>query len=207
MARPKSRAEEIASSKEAVVGSKEAAAMLGVSVSTIQKMVESGKLRAWRTQGGHRRISEADVRAASRDGQKGIASHAHGHSLSILIVEDSPLMVKSYTKAVAQWGAAVEVSFASEAASALLQAAQRRPDLVITDLMMSPFDGFHLIKTMRGSSELADTRVLVVTGLTKQEIDAKGGLDDLTVCYHKPLSMERLGGYIDARLQDRQHQR
>ncbi len=195
------------SSKEAVVGSKEAAAMLGVSVSTIQKMVESGKLRAWRTQGGHRRISEADVRATSRDGQKGSGPHAIGQSLSVLVVEDSPLMVKSYSKAAATWGSEVEISFASDAAAALLRIAQRRPDLVITDLMMSPFDGFHLIKTIRASSELADTRVLVVTGLTKPEIEAKGGLDELTTCYHKPLSMERLGGYIDARLQDRHHRK
>lgn len=205
MARPKSRAEEILSSNEAFVGSKEAAAMLGVSVSTIQKMVGSGKLRAWRTQGGHRRIAEADVRAASRDGLHSMGTSTNRQSLSILVVEDNPVMVKAYTKVAAQWGQAVQLTFAGDAASALLEIARRRPDLVVTDLVMTPFDGFHLIKTLRASSELADTRVLVVTGLTRTEIEAKGSLDDLTVCYHKPLSLERFGGYIDARLQDRQH--
>jgi hypothetical protein len=49
--------------------------------------------------------------------------------------------------------------------------------------------------------------VLVVTGLSDEDIAAKGGLDPMTLCYRKPLSFERLGGYVDARLQDRQHHR
>ncbi len=204
MARPKSRAEQILSTNEAFVGTKEAAAILGVSVSTIQKMVEAGKLRAWRTQGGHRRIAEVDVQAANRDGMQAVAGSSH-KSLSILVVEDNPVMVKAYAKVAVQWGTAVELNFAADAASALLQIAQRRPNLVVTDLAMEPFDGFHLIRTLRASPELADTRVLVVTGLTDNEIEAKGGLDEWTVCYHKPMSFERFGGYVDARLQDRQH--
>lgn len=205
MARPKSRAEQILSSNEAFVGTKEAAAMLGVSVSTIQKMVESGKLRAWRTQGGHRRIAETDVQALNRDGRQAVGS---GHqSLFILIVEDNATMLKAYARVAAQWGNKVELAFASDAAQALLMIAQKRPNLVITDLAMEPFDGFHLIRTLRASPELADTRVVVVTGLSDEDIAAKGGLDSTTLCYRKPLSFERLGGYVDARLQDRLHHR
>ena len=205
MARPKSRAEEILSTNEAFVGTKEAAALLGVSVSTIQKMVESGKLRAWRTQGGHRRIAETDVQALNREGRQAVGgSHK---SLFILSVEDNATMLKAYTRVALQWGSHVEIAFASDAAKALLMIAQKRPNLVITDLAMEPFDGFHLIRTLRASPELADTRVLVVTGLSDEDIAAKGGLDAMTLCYRKPLSFERLGGYVDARLQDRQHHR
>ena len=173
--RPKSRAEEIISGNEAFVGTKEAAAMLGVSVSTIQKMVESGKLRAWRTQGGHRRIAQVDVKSLHHAGMQAAGGPAR-KSLTILIVEDNPTMVKAYAKVAAQWGDAVELSFAVDAVSALLQIAQRLPKLVITDLAMTPFDGFHLIRTMRAAPELADTRVLVVTGLSDQEIADRGGL-------------------------------
>ncbi len=206
MARPKSRAPEILSTNEAFLGTKEAAAILGVSVSTIHKMVESGSLRAWRTQGGHRRIAEVDVKAANRDGMQRTSTSTQ-MSLAILIVEDNATMVKAYTRVAAKWGDAVELLFANDAASALLQIAQRRPNLVVTDLAMEPFDGFHLIRTLRASPELADTRVLVVTGLTEPEIAKKGGLDAMTLCYHKPLSFERFSGYVDARLQDRQHHR
>lgn len=178
--------------------------MLGVSVSTIQKMVESGKLRAWRTQGGHRRIVEADVRALGRD-SKPRSQQPNRKMLSLLIVEDNPTMVKAYAKSAAQWGPNVEASFAGEAAAALVAIAQKRPDVVITDLVMKPFDGFHLIHTLRGSPDLADTRVLVVTGLSDEQIAARGSLDDLTLVHHKPVSFEWLSGYVAARVQDRLH--
>ena len=205
MARPTSRASELLQSTEPYVGTKEAAALLGVSVSTIQKMVESGKLRAWRTQGGHRRIAEAEVKALGRDMGPRASSQLSRKTLTILMVEDNPTVVKMYSKFVGQWGPRVQVSFAGDAAAALLLIAQRKPDLVVTDLAMQPFDGFHLIRTLRGSPDLADTRIVVVTGLRDEEITARGGLDDCTLCYRKPLVYERLAGYIDARLQDRQH--
>ena len=109
MARPKSRAEEILSSNEGFLGTKEAAAMLGVSVSTIHKMVEAGNLRAWRTQGGHRRIAAADGKATNQGGMQRSTASAH-QSLSLLIVEDNATMVKAYSRAAAKWGDAVDVS-------------------------------------------------------------------------------------------------
>jgi excisionase family DNA binding protein len=203
LARPKSRADEISAAAEPYLGTKEAAAMLGVSVSTIQKMVEAGSLRAWKTQGGHRRVAERDVLEMKRTGLASPVRGAQRDVLAVLIVEDNPVQLKAYNKAVADWGPRVAVTYAGDGAAALLAVAQRRPDLVITDLAMEPFDGFHLISTLRGSSELQDTRILVVTGLSDDEITARGGLDDVTLCYRKPLSFQRLQGYIDSLVQMR----
>jgi excisionase family DNA binding protein len=203
MARPKSRAESIISAAEPYIGTKEAAALLGVSVSTIQKMVEAGTLRAWKTQGGHRRISANSVTSLKRSGMASPTGDNNGR-LQVLVVEDNATMIKAYTKALSEWGSGVNLYFAGDGAAALLAIAQRRPDLVITDLAMEPFDGFHLIKTLRGSSDLAETAILVVTGLSDEEIKARGGLDDATLCYRKPLSFQRLGGYIDGLMQARQ---
>lgn len=44
-----------------IVTTKQAAALLGVAVSTVQKWVELGKLASWKTPGGHRRIPLASV--------------------------------------------------------------------------------------------------------------------------------------------------
>lgn len=46
-----------------IVTTKQAADMLGVAVSTVQKWVELGKLASWKTPGGHRRIPVASIRA------------------------------------------------------------------------------------------------------------------------------------------------
>lgn len=46
-----------------IVTTRQAADMLGVAVSTVQKWVELGKLTSWKTPGGHRRIPLAAVQA------------------------------------------------------------------------------------------------------------------------------------------------
>jgi excisionase family DNA binding protein len=46
-----------------IVTTKQAADMLGVSVSTVQKWVELGKLASWKTPGGHRRIPITSIKA------------------------------------------------------------------------------------------------------------------------------------------------
>lgn len=45
-----------------VLTTTQAAALLGVAVSTVQKLVETGHLASWKTPGGHRRIPQGDVR-------------------------------------------------------------------------------------------------------------------------------------------------
>lgn len=42
-------------------GTFEAARLLGLSVGTVQSLVEQGALQAWKTPGGHRRIDRASI--------------------------------------------------------------------------------------------------------------------------------------------------
>lgn len=51
-----------------IVTTNQAAQMLGVAVSTVQKWVELGKLASWKTPGGHRRIPLASVQGVLREG-------------------------------------------------------------------------------------------------------------------------------------------
>jgi excisionase family DNA binding protein len=195
------------------IGTKEAASILGISVSSIQKMVNSGTLSAFRTSGGHRRILLDSLRktAATMDipwsdsilPKVGSRTGSAGSALKILVVEDNPVAAKAVLTALKKAGEQVSVAVCSDGAEALLRIAEEVPALVITDLAMQPFDGFRLIKVMRSSPRLANIGLLVVTGLSAKEIAERGGLDaDITV-YAKPVHAERLGGYIDALLSAR----
>ena len=183
------------------VGTKDAAAMLGVSVSTIQKMVEAGSLEAWRTQGGHRRITLASVqREIARLPEPHAAAGPH-RPLSVLVVEDNPVALKGYEVMFRQWGERVVAHYAHDGAEALLCVAQQRPDVLITDIIMQPFDGHLLIRTLRANAQLADLHIVVVTG-DESLAEGQAGFDARTVVYRKPLRVDRLAGYLDARLQD-----
>lgn len=199
MGRPKSNLSSSAIAS-GYVGTKDAAAMLGVSVSTIQKMVESGTLEAWKTQGGHRRITLASL---EREIARLPDPHSAGQQrpLSVLVVEDNPVALKSYELLFRQWDDRVVAHYAHDGAEALLSVAQQRPDVLITDIVMKPFDGHLLIRTLRANAQLHDLHIVVVTGdESVSERDER--FDARTLVYRKPLRVDRLAGYLDARLQD-----
>jgi CheY-like chemotaxis protein len=95
----------------------------------------------------------------------------------------------------------VVARYAHDGAEALLVVAQEHPDVLITDLVMKPFDGRLLIKTLRANRATNGLHIVVVTGdPAVSEGTAEFGAR--TVVYHKPLRVDRLAGYLDARLQD-----
>jgi len=54
-----------------IVTTKQAADMLGVAVSTVQKWVELGKLASWKTPGGHRRIPLSSIQSVLQSNAAG----------------------------------------------------------------------------------------------------------------------------------------
>lgn len=194
---------------EPFVGTKEAALILGVSISTVQKMVDAGTIRAWRTDGGHRRLALESLKEAAarlnvgaRNGGAGDAA-GHGGPVRVLLVEDNALAMKAMSKVLAAYEGRVHAVFARDAAEALLKCSEVEPDLVITDLIMEPFDGFHLIRVLRNSERLSRTTILVVTGMSAKDMAARGALGEDVTVYRKPVSADRLSGFLDAFLQQR----
>lgn len=70
-----------------VYSTREASELLGVSLRTVQLWVDSGILQAWKTAGGHRRISSTSVDALLKGG----ATHDHDAG-SDTVAEASPLL-------------------------------------------------------------------------------------------------------------------
>lgn len=181
------------------MGPKQAAALLGLSVSSIHKLVEGGRLEAWRTQGGHRRILMSSIErelAKARD----VAPGAAPRSLRLMIVEDNRVATAAYAAMLRPWGDRVTVSYAHDGAQALLAMADARPDVLITDLAMGPVDGDLLVKTLRSQGMWSALKVVVVSGVLDTGREATIA-DPRTVVYAKPLSFERLAGYLDAQIQ------
>lgn len=194
---------------EPFVGTKEAALILGVSISTVQKMVDAGTIRAWRTEGGHRRLALESLKDAAarlnshaRPGGGGSVRPSSGPA-RVLVVEDNQVAAKALAKALSAYESRLEVTYARDAAEALLKCSEVEPDLIITDLIMEPFDGFHLIRVLRNSERLARMTILVVTGMSPKDIAARGGLGEDVIVYRKPLSNDRLSGFMDAFLHQR----
>ncbi len=172
---------------------RDAAGVLGVSLRTIQVWVESGALRAWKTPGGHRRITVKSLEklAAERSGALDTAAAVQATTYQLLVVDDDPSMLRLYELEIAGWDLPVTLTTASNGMDALIKIGKHRPNLLITDLTMPEIDGFAMIRRLRSNEDCAGMPVIVVSGLDQGVLKA-GGLPADIPCFQKPVSFDAL---------------
>ena len=181
--------------------------MLGVSLKTAQLWSESGLLEAWRTEGGHRRIYRDSVQrllvesGGARPSMVEEAEAEPTRSLSILVAEDDDNLRKLYSMQLRTWSMAPKVMVVPTGFEALLEIGRHAPDLLITDLRMPEMDGFRMLRILRNVEELNQMRIVVVSGLDREEIAANGGVPEDVVVFPKPIpfvALEQLAASIAA---------
>jgi CheY-like chemotaxis protein len=67
-------------------------------------------------------------------------------------------------------GACLQVRLVSSGIDGLLEIGREAPDLLITDLRMPGIDGFEMIRRLRADPQLQDLDIMVVSGLTDDDI-------------------------------------
>ena len=186
------------SSQTAYCTTREAAELLGVSLRTAQLWVENGQLEAWKTEGGHRRISRASVMrlregtlTATRSADS-LAARPAMDRLKILIVEDDNILLKLYKSVLSSWKLPIDIITANNGIEGLILIGRDAPDMMITDLSMPGMDGFQLIRALAASTLRAGMEIVVVSGLDAADIEAKGGLPSDVRQFPKPVPFVEL---------------
>ncbi|WP_439115016.1 response regulator [Hydrogenophaga sp.] len=186
-------------------GTFEAARLLGLSVGTVQSLVERGELEAWKTQGGHRRIATQSLRDyQARHGQQAISGAESDPMLRVLVVDDDLVTLEVVRAATEQWKLPLACTLMPSAVDALLQIGTLRPHVLLTDLSMPGVDGFELLHSLRSNPAFASMLLVAITGLSKSEVKVRGGLPADTVLVKKPLDLRWLHGFLSALVASRQ---
>ena len=116
---------------------------------------------------------------------------------SVLVVDDEPTIADVVSRYLVAAG--YETRTASDGGAALAQLAERRPDLVVLDLMLPGMDGLEVMRRIRDEPAGRD-RVAVILLTAKGEesdrvIGLRLGADDYVV---KPFSPAELVARVDA---------
>jgi CheY-like chemotaxis protein len=155
----------------------------------VQLWVESGELEAWKTAGGHRRIvigSVDDYLARQKSSDSSLSSDLK----RILIVEDNPTVAKFYQAAINSWKLPIDVVIAEDGFNGLVEIGRRPPDLLVSDIYMPGMDGLQMIRSLYKSEQLSGDRIVVISGLSNEEIAERGGVPDDVTFFSKPVDVQ-----------------
>jgi PAS domain S-box-containing protein len=116
----------------------------------------------------------------------------------VLLADDNADM-RNYVRRLLQ--GKYDVDTVTDGREALQAIARRRPDLVLSDVMMPNLDGFGLLKELRAGGQTGDIPVILLSARAGEEATLEGlqaGADDYLV---KPFSARELLGRIAALLE------
>ena len=186
-----------------VCTTQQAAELLGISVTSVQQLVESGALEAWKTQGGHRRIPLAAVQAykggaEARGALPAARAAASAAAPSILVVEDNATERMLYRLWLTTWDLGAELRFCDNGYQALIEIARHKPTVLLADIVMNGIDGYAVVQTILADPMLEDINIAILSALTTQELEARGGIPPGVVFFQKPVVADELRGYLRA---------
>ena len=161
-----------------------------VSYETVMNWIKGGRLKAYATPGGHRRIPVADFSAFLEEYDMPPLAQRPARP-RVLVVDDDPGLVEVIVEYFEDAGG-FQLAAASDGFAAGIEVARFVPDLIILDLMMPYLDGFEVCRKVRSTPETADTRILVLTGFASEQNTQRALACGADHCMTKPVRMADL---------------
>lgn len=178
----------------------EAAEICRVSQQTIIRCFDSGRLRGFRVPGSKfRRIPRQNLVKFMRDNSIPLDNLDSGKK-KVLVVDDDAEIVELISDILTRDGR-FEIRTASSGYEAGMATQQFRPDLILLDYMLPDVNGNVVCQTIRSNPEFENTRIIIVSGVIKQEeIDQllRSGAQEFI---KKPFSISELTEKVDGALQ------
>jgi excisionase family DNA binding protein len=164
-----------------------------VSPQTIINWIKAGHINAYKTLGGHRRITISDLESFMRKQGIPIPERKSGPlRKKILVVDDDPIVVESIVQALEEAEKNYEVITASDGFEAGLQVNHFKPDLLILDIMMPDIRGFDVCRRIKTNTETRNTKILVLSAHLDDEKFRKMIECGADACFSKPLPLAHL---------------
>jgi len=173
----------------------EAGDVLYVSHSTVIEWIRTGKLKAIKTLGGHRRIPKEELDDFIRRNKMILEENKKAR---VLIVDDDKAIRTGLKELLQNRG--FDVDCADDGFEAGVLAIQNEPSVIVLDLKMQGLDGFSACRLIRENPLLKNTKVLVLTGYPSKanfERVLRLGADK---CLAKPIAGKVLIKEIDSLL-------
>ncbi|HVS15752.1 MAG TPA: response regulator [Thermoanaerobaculia bacterium] len=144
------------------------ARLFGVVPTTVIDWIEAGKLDAFKTLGGHRRITHSAVLDFLREHELPTPPAFSELTNKILVLDDEPEVLDLLTRILRQGMPEVETLAADHPVEALLQIGAERPQVVLFDIYMPDMDGFEFCRRLN-TNRSAGLVLVAISGDSSEE--------------------------------------
>lgn len=196
----------------------EAARLLGISPASVQRWVDAGHLKAWKTLGGHRRIDALSVTAllnaqngpqadpeaqgtpeqAQPLGARAAEAPQPTQALdqpTLLLVDDDDIARELLEMQVRLLLPRAHLLLAENGFQALMTAGRSAPDVVITDMVMPHMNGIEMIRQLQASPK--PPLIIAVSSQSRENLARLGGLPDEVLLLAKPVDQGLLAAALE----------
>jgi two-component system, OmpR family, response regulator len=155
-------------SDKQVLTTGEAAELCNVSQQTIIRCFDNGRLTGFRVPGSRfRRIPRAELIRFMKANEIPVEL-LDGDLTRILVVDDDPSIVRIIGEMLEREDR-FEVRTASTGYDAGMTTREFRPNIILLDYMLPDVNGNVVCQRIKADPDLADTRVVIISGVVRQE--------------------------------------
>jgi excisionase family DNA binding protein len=136
----------------------------GVNPTTVQNWVKGKKLRAFQTPGKHRRVRREDLIAFMKEFGMPIPADLAQDPPLIMVVDDEIDIMDMLEALMRSGDEDVNVVKAESGVEALLMIGERKPDLLILDIMMPGMNGYEVCQKLKSNLSTQNIKIVAITG-------------------------------------------
>lgn len=148
----------------------EVAEFCHVTADTIRKWAEAGRIRVFKTPGGHRRIRRDDLLQFLRENGIPLHESLQAGGNKVLVVDDEKAIISLVRRYLERSKIPFQIAMASDGYEAGHQVASFRPDVIFLDLRLPGIDGFEVCRRIKSDPTTAGTHIIAMTGYFENEV-------------------------------------
>ncbi len=161
-------------SADSLLTSHQAGSLIQVNPSSINKWVKEGRIPAFRTPGGHRRIRAGDLVAFLTTHNMPVPRTLTPASrVRVLIVDDDAKQLASLERVLKPYAARIDVALCTNGIEALVKIGSFRPQMIVCDIYMPHLDGLEVCRKLRANAETESIDIILATAQLTPELEKK----------------------------------
>lgn len=148
----------------------EVAKFCHVTADTIRKWAEAGKIRVFKTPGGHRRIRRDDLIRFLKENNMPISEELGNAGVKILVVDDEKSVISVIRRFLERAQTPFQIEMAMDGFEAGQLVATFQPDIIFLDLRLPGLDGFEVTRRIKSNPETSHIHIIAMTGYYQGEV-------------------------------------